>query len=290
LCQALLAQGYSIRALVRSPEKASRLLPDCVELVEGDLNNRTALAELIRGCSHLVHSAGAVRGNSQADFDKVNVVGTANLIDAINTLGQPLRLVLLSSIVAREPQLSFYSRSKRKGEDLLTKKQTEFDWVVIRPPAVYGPGDKEMLPIFQTMAKGLVTIPGAPESRTSLIHVSDLVNAITACMDSDGAVGNIFEVGDTAVSGYSWLEMTAIAEAVFARQIRLWQVPAWLLNTIARINSALAGISGRDPMLTPPKLRELRHPDWVTDTSPITSATGWTPSVGLSEGLRQLEL
>jgi nucleoside-diphosphate-sugar epimerase len=231
-----------------------------------------------------------VRGNSQADFDHVNVTGTANLVDAINTQGQPLRLILLSSIVAREPQLSYYSRSKHKGEDLLTRKQTEFDWVIIRPPAVYGPGDKEMLPIFKTMARGLVTIPGAPESRTSLIHISDLVKAIVACIDADTATGMIFEVGDTATSGYSWLEMTAIAEKVFARKIRLWAVPAWLLNTIARLNSSLARITRNDPMLTPPKLRELRHPDWVTNTSAITSATGWRPVVGLSEGLSQLEL
>jgi nucleoside-diphosphate-sugar epimerase len=286
----LLTQGYAVRALVRSPHKASQTLPNTVELVEGDLNNRSALTELIRDCAAVIHSAGAVRGNSQADFDRVNVTGTANLLESITLLGQPLRLILLSSIVAREPELSFYSRSKRKGEDLLTKKHLDFEWVVIRPPAVYGPGDKEMLPIFQTMAKGLVTIPGAPEARTSLIYVSDLVAAIIACLHGDAAVGRVFEVGDTAPNGYSWLEMTVIAEKAFGRKIRLWQVPRWLLNSVARVNSYLAGLTGRDPMLTPPKLRELRHLDWVTHHTAISSATGWTPDVDLPEGLRQLGL
>jgi nucleoside-diphosphate-sugar epimerase len=84
--------------------------------------------------------------------------------------------------------------------------------------------------------------------------------------------------------------MVDIAAQHWSRRIRLVRVPRWLLNTIAKANSALAGLTGNAPMLTPPKLRELRHSDWVADNHAITAATGWTPKIGLREGLEQLKL
>ena len=106
----------------------------------------------------MVHGAGAVRGNSQADFDRVNVTGTATLLDAIADLPSPPRILLLSSLAAREPQLSWYAHSKREGEQQL-EKHPRLDWVILRPPAVYGPGDREMLPLFQAMSRGSALVP-----------------------------------------------------------------------------------------------------------------------------------
>ena len=274
---------------MRNPAKAADLEAAGVRLVPGDLDDDAALATLVAGCAAVVHGAGSVRGNCQEDFDRVNVHGTARLLQAIAAQAQPPRLVHLSSIVAREPELSWYSRSKRRGEDLL-HAQDGLDWTVIRPPAVYGPGDVEMLAIFRTMARGLATVPGALDSRTSLIHVSDLAAAIVACLRSGAAGGAIFEIGDERAGGYSWPELAVIAGAVFGRRVRLWRVPAPLLDAVAALNSLLARLTGRAPMLTPPKLRELRHPDWVTDNGPLTRATGWRPAVSLEEGLRTLEL
>lgn len=237
----------------------------------------------------MVHGAGAVRGNSQADFDRVNVAGTAAVLQAIRAQARPLRLLLLSSIVAREPQLSWYSHSKWQGEQLLAQ-YTDIDRTVIRPPAVYGPGDKEMLPIFQLMQRGIAVVPGSPEVRISLIHVSDLVEAIIACLQSEAANGLTLSLSDGKENGYNWHDMTAIAAAHWSRRIRLFRVPSWLLDTVAAINCRIASITGAAPMLTPPKLRELRHDDWVADNQAITEATGWAPKIGLRQGLQQLKL
>lgn len=230
-----------------------------------------------------------MRGNSQADFDCVNVAGTAAVLKAISAQAHPPRLLLLSSLAAREPQLSWYAHSKREGEQLL-EEFTHIDRVVLRPPAVYGPGDKEMLPIFQLMHRGIAVVPGSPDVRMSLIHVSDLVEAILACLQSPAASGQTLALCDGRPNGYNWHEMVDIAAQHWSRRIRLVRVPRWLLNTIAKANSALAGLTGNAPMLTPPKLRELRHSDWVADNHAITAATGWTPKIGLREGLEQLKL
>ena len=196
---------------------------------------------------------------------------------------------MLSSLAAREPQLSWYAHSKRDGEKLL-EQEPELDWVIVRPPPVYGPGDKEMLPIFQMMARGVATVPGSPAARTSLIHVSDLVTAITACLCSADANHQILPLCDGKADGYNWREMADTAAQVWSRKVRLWCVPPWLLNAVAALNSKMAAITGGAPMLTPPKLRELRHEDWVADNRAITAVTAWGPRIGLREGLEQIKI
>jgi len=272
---------------VRDPGKAGHLAAQGVSLIEGDLHNPTALQQLVSDSNIVIHGAGAVRGSSQQAFDQVNVAGTATLLSALKSQpGQP-RFLLLSSLAAREPDLSWYAHSKRDGERLL-EPETDLDWVILRPPAVYGPGDKEMLPIFQWMARGIAFVPGSSEARTSLIHVGDLVEAIIACLITRDTRQQTLTLCDGKPDGYSWRELADIAGTIYERRVRLWRVPAWLLDTIARLNVAIAGITGGAPMLTPPKLRELRHHDWVVDNGAITAASGWTPTTGLREGLQQL--
>jgi len=278
-----------VRALVRSTARAQPLARQGVALVAGDLDDTPALQELVAGCDAVVHGAGAVRGNSQADFDRVNVAGTAHLLAAVAQQDPRPRLLLLSSIVAREPQLSWYARSKREGEKLVEQLATR-DWTILRPPAVYGPGDREMLPIFQWMRRGIALVPGAAGARTALIHVSDLVRAIEDCLRSDAALGQTLALCDGRAGGYDWAEMAAIAGELWSRPVRLFQVPRWLLDSVARCNSAAARVTGRAPMLTPPKLRELRHADWVVDNRDIEAATGWRPRVELRDGLQGLNL
>jgi len=285
----LLEQGFQVRALVRNPAKAASLASRGVSLVEGDLDNTAALEQLVTASATVIHCAGAVRGNSQADFDRVNVAGTAALLTAISAQPRPPPLILLSSIVAREPQLSWYAHSKWEGEQLL-EQFAHLDRVILRPPAVYGPGDKEMLPIFQWMHRGIALTPGSPEARISLLHVSDLVEAIIACLQSEGANRQTLTLCDGKHQGYSWHELAGIAAEHWSRRVRLWRIPHWLLNGVAALNSNIATITGRAPMLTPPKLRELRHQDWVADNNAITLATGWTPVVELREGLEQLKI
>ena len=272
---------------MRDPRKASPLAALGVTLVEGDLNNPSVLHQLVSDSDIVIHGAGAVRGSSQQAFDQVNVTGTATLLAAIKSQPNQPRFLLLSSLAAREPGLSWYAHSKRDGEKLL-QPEAGLDWVILRPPAVYGPGDKEMLPIFQWMGRGIAFVPGSIEARISLIHVNDLVNAIIACLNTRDTTQQTLTLCDGKADGYNWRELADIAGTVYGRRVRLWRVPPWLLNSVARLNITIAGVTGGAPMLTPPKLRELRHQDWVVDNAAITAACGWTPSIALRDGLQQL--
>ena len=121
-----------------------------------------------------------------------------------------------------------------------------------------------------------------------MIHISDLVEAIIGCVLSTNIRGQILTACDGKAAGYDWHEMAAIAERTWQRRVRLLAVPRRLLDTIAASNLLLARLSGRAAMLTPPKLRELRHPDWVVDNREINAAINWQPQVSLEQGLQAL--
>jgi nucleoside-diphosphate-sugar epimerase len=284
----LLERGFQVRALVRDPDKARELAAQGTSLIVGDLQNTAALQQFVAGSDAIIHAAGVVRGGSQADFDQVNVAGTAALLSAIKAQAHRPRLLLLSSLAAREPDLSWYAHSKRDAEKLL-EQVPDLDWIIMRPPAVYGPGDKEMLPIFQWMGRGIAFVPGSADARISLIHVADLVAAIMACLYSPGTRHQTLSLSDGKPDGYNWHEMAGMAGATWVRRVRLWRVPTWLLDTVAQLNIRVAGITGSAPMLTPPKLRELRHSDWVVDNEAISEIVEWAPQISLPEGLAEIK-
>ena len=288
LCARLRADGYPVSALVRNPAHAADLAASGVTLVPGDLDDSNALRTLLDDCDVVIQLAGAVRGNSQQSFDHTNVRGTQNLLEALATRKKLPALLLISSLAAREPGLSWYARSKYLAEQCLRDRPADLDWAIIRPPAVYGPGDKEMLPVFLWMARGIAPVPGDPDARVSLIHVEDLANAIIACLRLPRLQQQTFTLDDGTPGGYNWAEMAAIAGGVWQRKVRLVRLPGPLLDMLARANLALSRALTYAPMLTPGKLRELRHPDWVADNEKITAATGWRPRIRLSQGLEEL--
>jgi nucleoside-diphosphate-sugar epimerase len=250
--------------------------------------NYHSLEQLVAGADVVIHCAGAVRGSSQLAFDRVNVDGTAELLRVLRSLQAPPRLVMLSSLAAREPQLSWYAASKFRGEALLREQGEGLEWIVLRPPPVYGPGDKEMLPVFRAMSRGLAPVPGDISARISVIHVRDLVDAILACVAIKDMPATEYTLSDGRPGGYDWKEMADIAASVWQRRVRLVRVPGALLDGVAAINLALARLLGYAPMLTPAKLRELRHPDWVAGNDRLQAQIDWQPRIDLQQGLTEL--
>lgn len=288
LCSHLVKQGFTVSALVRDISRASRLLDADITLVSGSLDDPDSLHSLLEGCDAVIHCAGAVRGLSQEDFNRTNVRGTARLLEAANNQARIPKFLMISSLAAREPELSWYAQSKYQSEQLLHNQPGTLDWAILRPPPVYGPGDKEMLPVFKAMVRGLAPVPGDISARTSLVHVDDVVSAITALLRLAQLGGATYTLDDGKINGYDWTEMASEVAAVWQCKVRLVRIPAPLLNTFAAINLTLSKIFGYAPMLTPAKLRELRHPDWVVSNAEITAATGWKPHISFKAGLEKL--
>lgn len=286
ICEQLVANNYSMRVLVRNPRKASSRIYSDAEIIRGDLADPDGLQRLVSGADAVIHCAGSVRGATQAEFHRVNVEGTRNLLHAIKAGTSSQRLLFISSLAAREPQLSFYAASKHRAEQALKTEGSGIAWTVLRPPAVYGPGDRELLPVFRLMARGLALTPGSPGARFSMLYVDDLSSAVMAWLDSDCVTEEIFSIEDGRARGYDWHDVGEIVGQLCKRKVRVVRAPSWLLDVPAWVNGRIGTLFGTAPMLTPEKLRELRHPDWVCDSTAFQRVIDWRPKVKLAEGLR----
>lgn len=285
--QRLVASGWQVRALVRATSLRKRPYIPEVEWITGDMADAGSLERLIAGAEAIVHCAGAVRGSRAEDFDQVNVESVASLVKIARTQKPQPRFLLVSSLAAREPRLSWYAASKCNGEKALAALAADMFWGIIRPAAVYGPGDREMLPLFQWMFRGVAPVIGSAANRVSLLYVEDLVEAMHSWLQHGTQPGRCYELHDGQANGYSWQDVIAVAERVRGKAVLRAHIPVWCVRTVARINLVGARLLGGAPMLTPGKVRELLHADWVADNSQFHGDTAWIPRVSLEEGLRQ---
>jgi nucleoside-diphosphate-sugar epimerase len=194
----LAGRGHELSVLVRNParwEGAAR-----ARVVTGDLFNKLALAELVSGSDAVLHLAGAIKALRREGYFAANRDGSANLLEAA-LAGGVKRLVHVSSLAAREPQLSHYAASKRAAEDLLLSRTNGLETLIIRASAVYGPGDEATLPLLKTLMSPVAILPGRSGQRFSLIHVDDLAAVLCAAVESDKT--GLVEVDDLS-GGHSW--------------------------------------------------------------------------------------
>lgn len=287
LLKQLASTGWHIRALVRPtslPERPNQVVS---EWVAGDLEDIVSLRCLVAGVDAVVHCAGAVRGAGLADFERINVDGVARLVLAARAQYPQPRFILISSLAAREPHLSHYAASKREGEKTLALNAGSMPWVIFRPPVVYGPGDREMLPLFQWMRRGIAPVIGSAKRRISLLYVEDMAEAIVCYLKQGRGWGRSYEMHDGHLGGYAWEDIIDAIARMDGRTIYRLKIPVPLVRLAATLNLAAMRVCGRAPMLTPGKVRELTHPNWVGDNAALTRDTGWIPHVTLDEGLRQ---
>ena len=139
-----------------------------------------------------------------------------------------------------------------------------------------------MQPLLRLMRYGFLLTPGTPNARISLIHVNDLVDAILKWLTAKEA-GGLFELDDGASGGYRWGDFIAIGQDTWKRPITHIQVPVQLLKAFSHINLLLARVFRYPAMLTPNKINEITHEDWVCDNTPLTNHLGWRPTVRLSD-------
>ena len=278
----LAAKGYRMRLLLRGAPSSA--IPEGTETVVGALEDSACLARLVAGSDAVVHAAGAIKAIDADVFGRINRDGAAAMAQAAASAGIR-RFVLISSIAARSPLLSAYAASKRDGE-LECRNRLGDALTIVRPPVVYGPGDRETLPMFRAAAHGVFPIPGPPEARLSFIHVADCAAAVESALAAAQAPTGVFEIDDGAPSGYGWPDIAAALAAALGRSVRPIPTPAPVLRLAARAASIAARLTGRPTMLRPDKVHELRHPDWVRRGPPLVEETGWRARFALADGFR----
>lgn len=279
--------GWKVRALYRPKKNQQLSTHKNIEWVSGSLNDPESIKQLVSETQAVIHCAGAVRGATLQDFNRVNEQGALNIAQAMSQESIIPRLLLISSLAAREPSLSHYAASKWHGECAIKNVSEQLRWTILRPPAVFGPGDKELLPLFKSIANGLAPLPAGSNRRFSMIYVDDIATAVSSWLKADGGYGETFELDDGKEGGYDWDTVLSICGNVLrdGASIQRIPIPIFLLNLFAVTNLTASKLLGYSPMLTPGKVRELTHSDWICDSQEFMKTTGWKPTSNLEQGL-----
>jgi len=271
--------GVPVRALARRDMDARA----SVAWQRGDLADRDALARLVAGADAVLHVAGVVNAPDAAGFHLGNVAGTEALLDAAETAGVK-RFVFVSSLAAREPGLSAYGRSKRDAEEAV--QLSRLAWTIVRPPAIYGPRDREMLDLFRAARRGVVPLP--PPGRASMLHVDDLARLLLELTlpgdaPGDAATQRILEPDDGREGGWPHAELAqAIGRAVGRSTVWAPHLSRAVLAAAARGDRLLRG---RRAKLTLDRVGYMIHPDWVSRPDKAPPAELWHPEIETAAGL-----
>jgi nucleoside-diphosphate-sugar epimerase len=295
LVRALRDRGDQVTALVRSPGKAESLKSLGVQLVAGDLNNPGALADAVKEQDVIYHVAGLVAARSEDEFLQVNRDGTRHLLEAATAAGFP-RLVLVSSAAAGGPSrfgvpltgsepshpVTAYGRSKLAGEAVV--QASSLPWVILRPPAVYGPGDREVLKVFKIARAGIAPVFGGGHQELSLVYGPDLGEALAAAGHATIS-GKIYYPchPEIMTSG----DMVREIGRAMGKDVSIVPLPSFLARGMLSLTGMAARIAGKPTILTPDKANEFFQDAWTGDPSPLTRDTGWKASHDFAAGARE---
>jgi nucleoside-diphosphate-sugar epimerase len=299
LVEALLQRGDQVRCLVRKTSDLKWLRGLPIEATQGDCNDKSSLAEAVKGVDQVFHLAGVTKAVEEKTYFEVNALGTENLILACLEHDPHLqKFIYLSSQAAAGPcqngdkkresdrcePVSFYGQSKRMGEDFALSHAHELPLLILRPSAVYGPRDRDIYTFFKLLSKKIKPCLSGQAQRISLCYVQDIVQAILLASETKESGGEIFFLSDG--QGYRWEEVGDIfAEAMGITPICI-RVPEWMILGIASISEHFSKISGKPALLNKGKVEEMVQKNWVCDITKAKEVLGFEPTVPLLEGAR----
>lgn len=277
---ALVEAGFTVKALTRRPQEESK----GIEWVSGSLDDEASLKSLVSGADILLHLAGLTKAITRDEFFDVNVTGSKRIFDAAQSAGVS-HVIHVSSMAAREPRLSHYGASKAGTELLLTARKWPFSWSIVRPPAIYGPGDKEILKLFKATKFGLLPAPGSTKNRFSMIHAADLASALVALCDKSNKQA-VLEIDDNHVGAYGISDVISALPEGKGNKVKAVPVPFAILGALGGINDLLARAINKPFMLTLSTARYLSHPDWTVKEARRFKHADWSPQFDLKAGLK----
>ncbi len=300
LLKLLAGEGTSVRVFLR-PESAAGTMPAATVAVRGSFGDPEALRRAVEGVDRIVHLAGVTKAVGEAGFEEGNVMPVRNLLAAVKEHNPGLkRFVFVSSLAAAGPAtegvhgvresdeprpVSAYGRSKLRAEALCMEASASVPVTVVRPPAVYGPGDRDVLQVFLMLSRGVLVSAGNPrKQRFSMIHVDDLVRGIMAAARSERSAGRIYYI--TSSQAWSWEEVIAAARPVLGfRKLRRITLPNSLVFLLGAAAGAAASFSGKPGLLNRDKAGELVQDYWVCSPEAAARDFGFTAATPLGEGV-----
>jgi len=297
LVEALFNKGYEVFCLVRKTSNLSFLSGLETEYRYGDITEVESLRKALEGVDFVFHLAGLTRAKNKEDYYKANAQGTKNLIQTCLEINPHIKkFVYVSSQAAVGPCKDFYplnedakcepitdyGRSKLQGEKEVLSFKEKFPVTIVRPPAVYGPRDKDILFFFQTVNRGIIPLFGFKESYISLIYVKDLARGIILTAENQKSSGQIYFIADEKV--YSWTEAGKIIQKSLGIRAFKLRIPKFFLFTFASFSEMVSHLKGESALVNLQKANELSQRYWLCDISKAKNELGFLPEYDLEKG------
>ena len=293
LIDRLLAQGCEVWALVRDPAKAAELEKKNVRPLRGDL---FAIPPLPDGFDLVFHLAGCTRSLDSASYYNVNQAGTASLCRSLAAARSNFKLILLSSIAAGGPSpadrpvreddaphpVSAYGRSKLLGEQEVLKYRGEFPVIILRPSAVYGPGDRDFVEYFR-MIKSVFFPVVRKQTKASLCYVDDVTEALALSARKQIPSGEIFNVAGPG--SYDWEQVGDAAVRAMGIRPRKINISLQVLYGASIASEVRSRLTGNISLFCRDKYRELTQTGWVAETAKARAALSFEARTSLEDGM-----
>ena len=299
LVELLLSKGHTVRVLLRKTSSLEWLKGLPIEMFYGDLFDMGAMEKAVAGVDYVYHSAGLTKAKTPEEYYRANQEGTRNLLQAALSKAPNIRrFVHISSQAAAGPSptsapinegfpphpLTTYGKSKQKAEEEVLAVASRMPVTICRPPAVYGPRDKDVFEFFNTYKKGLQPIVGFSEKYVSLVHVTDLVRGFVLAGESEKATGQIYYISSDRA--YGWKEVGEATRAAMGRGAIRVRIPEPLVYVISAFAEIGAKFSPKPALINLEKARDMVQDYWTCDSSKALRDFGYKQEISLEDGVR----
>jgi nucleoside-diphosphate-sugar epimerase len=299
LCWEFLQEGFHVVAGVRRTADLSLLEGLDLEYRYGDITRPETLGDMVADVDFIIHNAGLVKAKHKQHFFDVNETGTKSLFEAIARHNpQVKKVIYISTVAAAGPSIdgkavseddephpiTAYGRSKLVGEGVALSFADRLDVLVIRPPAIYGPGDKEIRSFFDIVNKRIKPYIGSPDRRMQLVNVDDLCRGVFLAVTAETKSGEVYFVAENR--SYTMKELIALLEKGCGKKGVPIRIPSFLFSVIAAVSEFAFKLVGATPMLTLEKAKELLA-SWEVSTDKAKKDLGFESHIPFEQGARE---
>jgi nucleoside-diphosphate-sugar epimerase len=299
LVETLVSRGHEVTCLARSPKKLVWISHLPVRVVYGDVSTPESLADFTEGQDAVVQCAGITKAATMEEYVHVNVDGTVNLLSVIRKNAPRLgRFVYISTLEAMGPStaakphvedmeqhpLSMYGRSKSMAEKALRAFSDTLPMTVVRPPAVFGPRDRDIYAYFRLAARGFTPVIGI-RNTISIVYVKNLAAGIALALERPfGSMRSYFFTDGPSLS---WPELSElIVRAVGRRTIKI-AVPAFAIELVAGISGLYSALTHKAVLISRDKIEAMKQGYWTASDQRARSELGYRPAYTTEQGIKE---
>jgi len=310
LVRRLIEAGDRVSCLVRATSCIDELRSSGAQLVTGEVTDRASIGRALAVSQACIvfHLAGLTKALRTDDFLRVNAGGVESVAAACADRTDKPVLVVVSSLAAAGPcavgrprvesdtptPVSAYGRSKLAGEQAAARYAGVVPISIVRPPIVFGPGDRGMLEMFRPIARwGIHVVPGQGERYFSLVHVIDFVESLLLVAEKgerlhhNGSPGQgIYFIAADDSPTYTELGQ-AMATALGKKRTTVVHLPELLVRLVGLFGDVIGKIRRRPGLVNSDKIAEALAGSWTCSSAKARTHLGWSPAAALADRLHE---